>query len=220
MTKTLIIESVAKREDLDTEDIFRNDYESFVEEQLALADPAVSVKIGPSRQLTSRTFDPRQESFEGRQSSDSTGLRTMKKWSSTTSLASVSTATSSPNSSPRSVYRGEELSSGRCQSGRTSIETSLSRSNTMFENPLIGLSNEDEGGESFSFAEWALTAHKRCRDARFEPVAPRPVARLWLHKLIDSPSDNREVRALSPVLPSASSPRKHKHWMLKACLLA
>jgi len=219
MTKTILLKSVAEQEDSDTKDIFHNDYESFVGEQQVLTHPAGSVKIGPSRQLSARTFYCRQESYEGRQSSDSTSLRPIRKSGSTTSLASASTAAGSPNSSPGSAYRGEELSFGQCQSGRSSIETSLSRSTTMFENPQIGLSN---GDESCSFAEWALAAQKRCPDARLEPGTPRPVARLWLHKVIEKPSDEREaqvssqVKAPSPLLPSTSSSRKHKHWMLKA----
>jgi len=206
MTKTRLIE-VAEHEDHDTEDIFRNDYASFVEEQLACTNPAGSSKIGLSRQLPSHTFPRRQDSFEGQQTLDSTGLRTMVKWSSTTSLASASTVTSSPNASPGSGCRGEEFSLGRCYSGRASTETTLSCSTS-------------DG--SCSFAEWALTAQKKCPGERLEPVAPRPVRRRRLHKLIETPSDEREaqtssqVRAVSPLQPSTGTPRKHTHWMLKA----
>jgi len=222
MTRTILIESVAEQGDHDIGEISRNDDHSFVEGQHALPDPIGSVKIAPSRQLSLRLLPRRQESFESQLSFDSSGLRTMKRLGSTTSLASASTATGSPNSSPGSAYRGEEWSFGRCQLGRASTETCLLRSATMPENPQMGLSNEDELERSCTFAEWAMTAQKRCPDARLEPGVPRPVPRPWLHKVIETPSDERETqissqaRALSRLMPSTNSPRKHKHWMLRA----
>lgn len=227
MTKAILIEVVSE-EDTDTEEEFRKDYESFVKEQLALIDAAGSRKNEPSKQLSSQTFSRCQQLFASRHSSDSTGLPTMKMRSSTTSLASASTAASLP-SSPEGCtgYKGEALSFGRCQSGPASTETNVSGVATMFENPQLEPSNEDEGDGSCSFAEWALIAQKRCPDVRLEPVVPRHIPRLWLHKRLERPSDKREVeaasgsvhsaqmRAASPSLPTGSA-SKNKHWMLKA----